>query len=206
MKHFIVALSGASGQGYALRLLRKLAATDARISLIVSEPACMTLAEECDIKTSAHSPDLAKIFGGQIPENVTAYSPRAIGAPMASGSQPHDGMVIVPCSMASLARIAHGVADNLITRAADATLKERRKLILVTREMPLSLIHLKNMTAATEAGATVCHACPHFYHRPQTVDEVLDTVVDRVLDHLSVPIETKRWKEEAEEQGAEAGA
>jgi 4-hydroxy-3-polyprenylbenzoate decarboxylase len=193
--HFIIALSGASGQGYALRLLRKLAATDARISLIVSEPACLTLAEECDIKINAHSPDLSKIFGGGIPANITAYNPRAIGAPMASGSQPHDGMVIVPCSMASLARIAHGVADNLITRAADATLKERRKLILVTREMPLSLIHLKNMTAATEAGAIVCHACPHFYHRPQTVEEVLDTVVDRVLDHLSVPIETRRWKE-----------
>lgn len=193
--HFIIALSGASGQGYALRLLRKLAATPARISLIVSEPACLTLAAECDIKINAHSPDLAKIFGGEIPQNVTAYNPRAIGAPMASGSQPHDGMAIVPCSMASLARIAHGVADNLITRAADATLKERRKLILVTREMPLSLIHLKNMTAATEAGAIVCHACPHFYHRPQTVDEVLDTVVDRVLDHLGVPVETKRWKE-----------
>ncbi len=194
--HFIVALSGASGQGYALRLLRKLAATPARISLIISEPACLTLAAECDIKINAHSPDLSKIFDGGIPGNITAYNPRAIGAPMASGSQPHDGMVIVPCSMASLARIAHGVADNLITRAADATLKERRKLILVTREMPLSLIHLKNMTAATEAGAIVCHACPHFYHRPQTVEEVLDTVVDRILDHLGVPVETKRWKEE----------
>jgi 4-hydroxy-3-polyprenylbenzoate decarboxylase len=193
--HFIVALSGASGQGYALRLLQKLAATSARISLIVSEPACLTLAEECGIKITAHSPDLSRIFDGEIPQNVTAYSPRAIGAPMASGSRPHDGMVIIPCSMASLARIAHGMADNLITRAADATLKERRKLILVTREMPLSLIHLKNMTAATEAGAIVCHACPHFYHRPQTVEEVLDTVVDRVLDHLGVPVETKRWKE-----------
>ena len=194
--HFIIALSGASGQGYALRLLRKLAATDARISLIVSEPACLTLAAECDIKINAHSPDLSKIFDGEVPENITAYNPRAIGAPMASGSQPHDGMVIVPCSMASLARIAHGVADNLIARAADATLKERRKLILVTREMPLSLIHLKNMTAATEAGAIVCHACPHFYHRPQTVEEVLDTVVDRILDHLNVPVETQRWKAE----------
>ena len=192
--HFIVALSGASGQGYALRLLQKLAATPAQISLIVSEPACLTLAEECDIKTSAHSPDLAKLFGGEIPPNVTAYNPRAIGAPMASGSQPHDGMVIIPCSMASLARVSNGMADDLISRAADVTLKERRKLILVTREMPLSLIHLKNMTAATEAGAIVCHACPHFYHRPQTVDEVLDTVVDRVLDHLGVLVETKRWK------------
>jgi 4-hydroxy-3-polyprenylbenzoate decarboxylase len=196
--HFIVALTGASGQGYALRLLHKLAATDARISLILSEAACMTLAEEHDIKVTPHAPDLAKLFAGQVPENVTVYSPRAIGAPIASGSQRHDGMVIVPCSMTTLSRVAHGLAQDLISRAADVTLKERRKLILVTREMPLSLIHLKNMTAATEAGATVFHACPHFYHRPQTVEEVLDTVVDRILDHLGVESDTKRWKEKDE--------
>lgn len=196
--HFIVALTGASGQGYALRLLHKLAAAEARISLVLSEAACMTLAEEHDIKVTSHAPNLEKLFTGQVPENLTVYSPRAIGAPIASGSQPHDGMVIVPCSMASLARVAHGLADDLITRAADVTLKERRKLILVTREMPLSLIHLKNMTAVTEAGATVFHACPHFYHRPQTVEEVLDTVVDRILDHLGVESDTKRWKEEQE--------
>src|SRR5690606_3555085 len=143
----------------------------------------------------------AKLFDGEVPQNVTTYSPRAIGAPMASGSQPHDGMVIIPCSMATLARVANGVADGLIARAADATLKERRKLILVTREMPLSLIHLKNMTAVTQAGAVVCHACPHFYHRPQTVEEVLDTVVDRVLDHLGVANQTRRWKAEPEAGG-----
>jgi 4-hydroxy-3-polyprenylbenzoate decarboxylase len=97
--------------------------------------------------------------------------------------------------MGSLARIAHGLASDLVSRAADVTLKERRPLILVTREMPLSLIHLRNMTLATEAGAIVAHASPHFYHRPQTVEEVVDTVVDRVLDHLGVPIETARWKE-----------
>lgn len=156
----------------------------------------MTLAAECAIKTSAHSVDLKKLFDGQDPPNITVYNPRDIGAPMASGSQPHDGMVIVPCSMGTLAKVAHGTADNLIARTADVTLKERRKLLLVTREMPLSLIHLRNMTAVTEAGGVIFHACPHFYHRPQTVEEVLDTVVDRILDHLGVPVETQRWKSE----------
>lgn len=197
--HFIVALTGASGQSYALRLLEKLAASEAQVSLILSEAACVTLAAECAIKTSPHSVDLKKLFAGQVPANITVYNPRDIGAPMASGSQPHDGMVIVPCSMGTLAKVAHGTADNLIARTADVTLKERRKLFLVTREMPLSLIHLRNMTTVTEAGGVIFHACPHFYHRPQTIEEVLDTVVDRVLDHLGVPIETQRWK--AEENG-----
>lgn len=193
--HFIIALTGASGQIYALRLLRKLAATGAQLSLVLSEPACVTLAAECDIKTSAHSPDVSKLFeNNEVLPRVQAFNPRDIGAKIASGSVPHDGMVIVPCSMGTLGRIANGTSDDLICRAADVTLKERRKLFLVTREMPLSLIHLRNMTAVTEAGATVFHACPHFYHRPQTIEEVVDTVVDRVLDHLGVTNETRRWK------------
>lgn len=192
--HFIVALTGASGQLYALRLLRKIAATEARISLVLSEPACVTLAAECDLKTTPHAPDLAKIFDGEIPENLEIFNPRDVGAKVASGSQNHDGMIVIPCSMGTLGRIAHGTSDDLIIRAADVTLKEKRKLLLVTREMPLSLIHLRNMVAVTEAGASVFHACPHFYHRPQTVEEVIDTVVDRVLDHLNVAVETQRWK------------
>jgi 4-hydroxy-3-polyprenylbenzoate decarboxylase len=196
--HFIVALTGASGQIYALRLLQKLAVSGAEISLILSEPACVTLAAECDIKTTPHSPDLSKLFGCDpgdgVLSRVRTFNPRDVGATVASGSVPHDGMVIVPCSMGTLGRITHGTSDDLISRAADVTLKEKRKLLLVTREMPLSLIHLRNMTAVCEAGATVFHACPHFYHRPQTVEEVVDTVVDRVLDHLGVTIETRRWK------------
>ncbi|MDQ3813937.1 MAG: UbiX family flavin prenyltransferase [Armatimonadota bacterium] len=193
---FIVALTGASGHPYALRLLQKLAQAQADIALVLSEPACVALAAETGIKLNANAPDLKKLLDDDpaVLSRVRYFSPRDIAAPMASGSNRHDGMVIIPCSMGTLGRIAHGTSDDLITRAADVTLKERRKLILVTREMPLSLIHLKNMLAVTEAGATVMHACPHFYHRPQNVEEVVDTVVDRVLDQLGVPHQTKRWK------------
>ncbi|MBV9866617.1 MAG: UbiX family flavin prenyltransferase [Abitibacteriaceae bacterium] len=193
--HIIVAMTGASGQLYALRLLQKLHVAQVHISLVISEPACVSLAAESDIKLNATSPDLTKLFGadGSSLNNVRYFSPRQISAPIASGSNPHDGMVVIPCSMGTLGRIAHGTSDDLIARAADVTLKERRKLILVARETPLSLIHLKNMQAVTEAGALVMPACPHFYHQPDTVEEVLDTVVDRVLDQLGVAIDTQRW-------------
>ncbi len=193
---FIVALTGASGQLYGLRLLQKLLASGADVSLVLSEAACVSLAAETGIKLNAHAPDLEKLLPDSTTGTIRAWNPRDIGAPIASGSNRHDGMIVVPCSMGTLGRIAHGVADDLICRAADVSLKERRKLLLVTREMPLSLIHLKNMQAATEAGALIYHACPHFYHRPQTVEEVVDTVVDRVLDQLGVETETQRWRED----------
>lgn len=193
---FVVALSGASGAIYALRLLEKLAAGGHFIDLVASEPACVSFAAETDLKLSAHRLDVSKILPGY-EHLVTPHSPREIGASIASGSVPHDGMVIVPCSMGTLARVANGLSESLVTRAADVTLKEKRKLLLVTREMPLSLVHLRNMTLATEAGATIFHACPHFYGRPQTIEEVADTVVDRVLDHLGVETRARRWKEEA---------
>lgn len=161
---FIVALTGASGQIYARRLLARLLDAGAEIFLTLSEPACVTLAEEEGIKLNAHSPDLTKLLGDAdgVLARVQYFGPRHIAAPIASGSVRHDGMIVVPCSMGTLGRIAHGVSDDLIARAADVTLKERRKLILVTREMPLSLVHLRNMTAAAEAGALIMHACPHF--------------------------------------------
>jgi 4-hydroxy-3-polyprenylbenzoate decarboxylase len=195
MKRFIVAMTGASGAIYALRLLHKLGKAGAEIYLTLSEPACVSLAAETEIKLNAHSPDLSKLFSdAEVLSRVKYANPRDIGAFIASGSNRHDGMVVVPCSMGTLGRIAHGTSDDLLTRAADVTLKEQRKLILVTREMPLSLIHLRNMQAAAEAGALIMHACPHFYHRPQTVEEVADTVVDRILDHLGVDVETQRWR------------
>lgn len=201
MKQFIVALTGASGHGYALRLLHKLLQTDCRIELTISEAGCVALGVETDVRLKAGALDVEKLLIAagldvtpQLLGRVRVSSPRDIGAPMASGSHRHDGMVVVPCSMGTLARIANGLADDLIARSADVAIKERRRLILVTREMPLSLIHLLNMQQATEAGALIMHACPHFYHRPQTVEEVLDTVVDRILDHLDVPVATQRWK------------
>ncbi len=188
-------MTGASGALYALRLLQRLGEAGHRVELVLSEPACVSLAAETDIKISAHHPDLEKLCAGG-EGFITTHNPRDIGASIASGSVKHDGMIVVPCSMGTLGRIAHGLSDDLISRAADVTLKERRKLLLVTREMPLSLIHLKNMVGVTEAGAQVFHACPHFYHRPQTVEAVIDTVVDRVLDHIGVETQTQRWKEE----------
>ncbi len=200
--NFILAMTGASGGLYGLRLLNKLLQSGAQVSLSLSEAGALSLGIETGLKLNAHAPDLKRLLeGAQVEPSADVLSrlryenPRDIGARAASGSARHDGMVVAPCSMASLARIAHGLADDLIARAADVTLKERRPLILVTREMPLSLIHLRNMTLATEAGALIMHASPHFYHRPQTIEELVDTVVDRVLDHLNVPVETARWKE-----------
>ena len=191
---FIVALTGASGASYALRLLGRLVEAGHTIDLIVSEPACVSLGVETGIKLNAHHVDPELLVPG-CGAAIKVHSPRDIGAPTASGSVRHNGMIVVPCSMGTLGRIAHGISEDLIARSADVALKERRKLILVTREMPLSLIHLRNMVTVTEAGALVCHASPHFYHRPQSVDEVVDTVVDRVLDHLGVENATQRWKE-----------
>jgi 4-hydroxy-3-polyprenylbenzoate decarboxylase len=193
---FIVALTGASGHPYALRLLHRLAAAGAEIALVLSEPSCVSLAAETGIKLNAHSPDLDRLCEGDavLRARIRAFNPRDIGAPIASGSNPHDGMIVVPCSMGTLGRIAHGTSDDLISRAADVTLKERRKLLLVARETPFSLIHLRNMQLVTEAGAVVIPACPHFYHRPQTVEEVIDTVVDRILDQLGIENDTQRWR------------
>lgn len=195
---FIVALTGASGHAYALRLLRRLAEGGHSIALVVSEPACVALAAETGVKLNAHAVDVSKLLEDEaLAARVTPFSPRAIGAAIASGSNRHDGMVVVPCSMGTLGRIAHGLSDDLVARAADVCLKERCKLILVARETPLSLIHLENMVTVTRAGAMVLPACPHFYHGPQTPEEIIDTVVDRILDQLRVDTETRRWQSES---------
>lgn len=177
-KEYVVGVTGASGARYARRLLDVLC-TDANVHLVVSDTARQIAAHE------------GVDFDGL---DVTCHDIDDISAGIASGSYRHDGMVIIPCSVKTLAAISSGYADNLITRTADVCLKERRPCILVTREMPLSRIHLKNMLAAQEAGATIMPACPGFYHRPETVDDLVDMVVGRVLDHLGVdhPL-TRRW-------------
>ena len=126
------------------------------------------------------------------------WDARDFNAPFASGSAGFGAMVVIPCSMGGLARIAHGLSEDLIGRAADVMLKERRKLILVARDTPLSLIHLENMATVTRAGALVLPAAPSFYGRPQTIEDLLDTVVGRVLDHVGLPRRVgPRWGEEA---------
>jgi len=197
--HFILAQTGASGQIYGLRLLQRVLVARAQVALCLSEAACVTLAVECGIKINAHAPDLSKLLNSEdatLLEQIRYFAPREIAAPIASGSNPHHGMVIAPCSMGTLARIAAGTADDLIARAADVTLKESRKLILLVREMPLSQIHLRNMLAVSQACALVMPACPHFYHTPQSVEEVVDTVVERILDHLGIGENNTRWRSE----------
>lgn len=127
---------------------------------------------------------------------VDYYHKNDFSAPFASGSAKYDTMIVVPCSMGTLARIANGVSNDLLTRSADVILKERRKLILVTRETPLSLIHINNMKLITECGGIICPASPSFYHLPKDIESIAATVIDRVLDLAGIEIQSKRWNED----------
>jgi 4-hydroxy-3-polyprenylbenzoate decarboxylase len=183
----VVAVGGASGAPYARRLLEQLAAQPPEIvqtHVVFSKAAHQVWATEVGTPFS------------ELP--FKKWDARDFNAPFASGSAGFGAMVVIPCSMAGLGRIAHGVSEDLIGRAADVMLKERRQLILVPRDTPLSLIHLENMAAVTRAGALVLPAMPSFYGCPRTVEELLDTVVGRVLDHLGLPIRLgPRWGEES---------
>ncbi len=184
------AITGASGAPYGLRLLQVLAGAGRPVWLMVSEYGWRLLGDECGISSRA---GLAKAVGKGW-KSVELFQDGDRGARPASGSARTAGMVICPCSMATLAGIAQGNSRSLVERAADVTLKERRRLILVPREAPLSLIHLRNMVAVTEAGATVLPAAPGFYHRPKRVEELVDFIVQRVLDHLGVEADlVGRW-------------
>ncbi|WP_069807316.1 UbiX family flavin prenyltransferase [Vulcanisaeta thermophila] len=187
MRRFVVAITGASGVIYGVRFLEALRAhsRDSEIHLIMTRGAIKVMRSETEVK----------------PEDVVKLADRVYGedeleAPIASGSFRHDGMVVIPCSMKTLASIAHGIADNLVTRTADVTLKERRRLILVIRETPLNLIHIRNMELVTLAGAIVMPASPGFYHRPRTIDDMVNFIVGRVLDLLGIEHSLfKRWGE-----------
>jgi 4-hydroxy-3-polyprenylbenzoate decarboxylase len=176
-RRIIVAISGASGAVYGVRLLKVLRDTPGVEShLVVSNAGWRNVEEE-------HGLQRADI--GALAHHV--HDIANIGAAIASGSFQCGGMVVAPCSMRTLAAIAHGLSDNLITRAADVVLKERRRLVLMVRESPLSLIHLRNMVSASEAGAILCPPMPAFYQRPQSVDDIVDFSVARALDLLDVP-------------------
>jgi 4-hydroxy-3-polyprenylbenzoate decarboxylase len=186
----VLAMTGASGAVYGVRLLELLAMHAVPTWLLVSSHGWRLLEEELDI---AGEPALKKATGGDW-SLVRTFDDKDRGALPASGSVRTAGMVICPCSMGTVAAIAHGTSRSLIERAADVTLKERRPLVLVPRETPLSLIHLRNLTLATEAGAVVLPAAPGFYHKPKQVRDLVDFVVQRVLDHLGLEIAlTKRW-------------
>ena len=187
----ILAITGASGAPYGVRLLEMLAVHHVPTWLLVSSHGWRLLTEECGIKDDR---DLKKATGGEW-TSVRVFDDKDRGAEPASGSAKTTGMVICPCSMGTVAAIAHGTSRSLIERAADVVLKERRTLILVPRETPLSLVHLRNLTLATEAGAVVLPAAPGFYHKPQQVRDLVDFVVQRVLDHLGLDINlVRRWE------------
>jgi len=185
-KRIIVAITGASGSAYAASLVKALGGRkDIELHIIVSDAARQVLSLETDF--------------AQIALTAKAHAVHAIGditAPPASGSWQHDGMVICPCSMATLAAVANGCGTNLIHRAADVALKERNKLILVPRETPLSEIHLRNMLRANRAGAVILPASPGFYHRPSTIEELANHLSGRILDQLDIPHKLyQRWGE-----------
>ena len=182
----IVAITGASGALYAQRLLDNLDPQLHEVHVVLSNYAQSVLAEE--------------LPGGlRLAPGVKTHGLKSMNAPFASGSNPFDAMVIIPCTMGTLGRIAHGYSEDVLLRAADVMLKERRKLILVPRESPLSLIHVKNFELLLLAGAILLPANPFFYMHPQTIEQVIDTVVARVLDHLGIPQKlVPKWQEEKE--------
>lgn len=185
----VLAVTGASGAPYAVRLLAVLAQQGVPTWLVVSSHGWRLLNEECGIADEA---DLRTATGNW--KRVTLLPDGDRGAAPASGSRKTAGMVICPCSMATVAAVAHGTSRSLIERAADVTLKEGRRLILVPRETPLSLVHLRNLVAAKEAGATILPAAPGFYHRPERIEQLVDFVVQRILDQLGLGIEiAPRW-------------
>ena len=186
----VLAITGASGAPYGVRLLEVLAIHNVPTWLMVSSHGWRLLAEECGIEDERA---LRKATGSDW-ASVRVFDDTDRGAEPASGSARTAGMVICPCSMGTLAAVAHGTSRSLIERAADVILKERRKLVLVPRETPLSLVQLRNLTLVTEAGAVVLPAAPGFYHQPQKVSDLVDFVVQRVLDHLGLEINlVKRW-------------
>lgn len=182
----LIAMTGASGALYAQRVLDNLNPAQNEIHVVLSNYARAVIEEE--------------LPGGlRLPQGAVTHNVRSMNAPFASGSNPLDAMVVIPCSMGTLGRIAHGSSEDVLLRAADVMLKERKKLILVPRETPLNLVHIKNFELLLLAGATILPANPSFYTRPKTIEQVVDTVAARVLDHLGVPQSIMpRWQDEKE--------
>jgi 4-hydroxy-3-polyprenylbenzoate decarboxylase len=182
----VVAITGASGMISAQRLLDSLDTRQHEVHLVLSRYAQSVISQE--------------LPGGlRLAKEVVTHNLRSMNAPFASGSNAFDGMVVIPCTMGTVGRIAHGVSEDLLLRGADVMLKERRKLILVPRETPLSLVHVRNFEVLLLAGAVILPANPSFYAHPKTLADAADTVVSRVLDHLGIEHSlTPRWQEELE--------
>ncbi|CAB3671753.1 Flavin prenyltransferase UbiX [Achromobacter animicus] len=184
MRRLVVGITGATGALYAVRMLQTLRnVEDVESHLVVSASGVLNIKHELDVSRQ-------DVYA--LADHV--HSIRDVGATLASGAFQTAGMVIVPCSMRTLAAVAHGLSDNLITRAADVTLKERRRLVMMVRETPFNLAHLRNMTAVTEMGGIVFPPLPAFYHRPKSIDEMVDHTVARVLEMFDIVVPGPHWE------------
>lgn len=194
MSDFVVGITGASGSIYGIRLIQELALRKHRVNVVVTSAGKEVMMEELGVPDFEHMNEFGlSEAGGQ----VRIWGNEKYEAPFMSGSSAPDAVVIIPCSVGKLAAIANGISGNLIERAADVALKEKRQLILVVRETPLSLIHLENMVKAARAGAQILPAMPAFYHHPKTVDDMVNFVIGKVLNLLGIEHNLfKGWKEE----------
>ncbi len=197
-KAIALALTGASGAAYGLRLLEVLRQAGEDVLLMISPPARVVLATEVELSLPGSPKEMAAVLSQRYPGEgaLRVFGPAQWMAPVASGSNAPRAMVVCPCSMGTLAAIAQGHSRSLLERAADVAIKERRQLILVPRETPFSPIHLEHMLKLARLGVTILPANPGFYHRPQRVEELVDFIVARILDHLEIAHElTRRWGE-----------
>ncbi len=197
-----LAITGASGVQYGLRLLECLLGSGQEVRLLISSPAQVVIATETDLKLPSQPKEMTAFLAERFaasPDQLRVYGRQQWSAPVASGSNVSRAMVVCPCSTGTLSAIAHGNSRSLIERAADVVLKERRQLILVPREAPLSSIHLENMLKLSRLGVTILPASPAFYHRPSQISELVDYVVARILDHLDIGHSlVPRWGEDIE--------
>ena len=198
-KTICLAFTGASGMPYGIRLLECLLDADCRVQLLYSQVAQIVARQEMALELPARAAETQAFFRERyaaLPGTLEVYGREEWFAPVASGSNPPDAMIVCPCTMGTLASIAQGLASNLIERAADVVLKEGRKLVLVPRETPFSAIHLENMLRLSRAGAVILPPNPGFYHHPKSVEELVDFVVARILDQVAVPHALmQRWGE-----------
>ncbi|MEO6724447.1 MAG: flavin prenyltransferase UbiX [Blastocatellia bacterium] len=197
MKTITIGITGASGSIYAQRLLARLndSTEVARVNLVISQAGVRVVGEELGLKVAGTDPRVVRELVGKDSDKVIVHAASDIGASIASGSYLSDAMIVVPCSMGSLAAIASGITRDLIHRAADVMLKENRPLILIPRETPLNVIHLENMLKLARMGVRIVPAMPSFYHMPKTIDDLVEHFTHRLLDHLGVGHEQQtRWE------------